>query len=186
VVSPQVSRGFVAVVPPDDVLDAAESVLDGVTLPAGARRTDRSKLHLTVRFLGDQVRFERTEALLRDLDLRGGEARLGGAGAFPRARRGDVLWIGLAEGAGLLADLHAAVDAAHDPHRPADGRPPRFHPHLTVVRCRTPVDLRPAVAAIGPGPIGRTWPVEEVVLVHSNLGGGPAVYEERARIPLCR
>jgi len=186
VVSPQVSRGFVAVVPPDDVLDAAEAVLDRVTLPAGARRTARPKLHLTVRFLGNRVRFERTEALLRDLDLRGGEARLGRAGAFPHARRGDVLWIGLAEGAGVLAGLHAAVDAAYDPHRPADQRPPRFHPHLTVARCRIPVDLRPAVAELGSGPVGRAWPVEEIVLVRSHLGGGPAVYEEQARIPLTR
>jgi len=178
------SRGFVAIVPPDDVLDAVEAVLAGVALPDGARRSERSKLHLTVRFLGNNVRFGAVEELLRGLDLRGGHARLGGAGAFPRARRGDVLWIGLAEGADLLTSLHRAVDAAYDPHRPAGERPTRFHPHLTVARGRAPVDLRRSVREIGAGPIGRAWSVDELVLVRSHLGDGPAVYEELARVPL--
>ena len=183
-VSPQVSRGFVAVVPPADVLDAVEALIDGLTLPDGARRADRSKLHCTIRFLGNRVDFPAVATMLRGLDLRGGRARLGGGGAFPRARRGDVLWIGLTDGAELLGALNAEVEAGYDPHRPADERPPRVHPHLTIARLRDPIDLRPTIRAIGAEPVGRAWDVDELVLMRSRLGRGPAVYEEEARIPL--
>ena len=178
------ARGFVAVVPPDDVLDAVEAVLDDVALPDGARRTERSKLHLTVRFLGNAVRFGAVAELLRGLDLGGGRVQLGGAGAFSRAYRGDVLWIGVVKGADVLDALHASIEAGYDPNRPADERPPPFHPHLTVARCRAPVDLRRSVRALGKREVGPAWDVDEVVLVQSHLGNGPAVYEEQARIPL--
>ena len=180
------SRGFVAVVPPDDVLDAVEAVLDGVELPDGARRTERSKLHLTVRFLGNAVRFGAVEELLRGLDLRGGRAQLGRAGAFSRPYRGDVLWVGVVQGADVLDTLNASVEAGYNPHRPAGERSPPFHPHLTVARCREPVDLRRSVRALGKRRVGPAWDVDEVVLVQSHLGHGPAVYEEQARIPLAR
>jgi RNA 2',3'-cyclic 3'-phosphodiesterase len=184
VVSPEVSRGFLAVVPPDDVLDAVEAAMHGVDLPVAARRTTRSNLHLTVRFLGNRVDFPEVESTLRDLPLGGGQVRLGGAGAFPKARRGDVLWLGLADGDALLTELAGTVDAALDPQRPSTEPRPRFHAHLTVARCKTPTNLRPVVDAIGSDPVGRSWTMDEMVLIQSRLGRGPAHYEERARFPL--
>jgi RNA 2',3'-cyclic 3'-phosphodiesterase len=184
VVSPGVSRGFLAVVPPDDVLDAVEVALRAVDLPTSARRTTRANLHLTIRFLGDRVDFRKVESTLRGLPLDGGHIRLGGAGAFPKARRGDVLWLGLAEGDALFTELAAAVDAALDPHHPASEPRPRFHAHLTVARCRAPTDLRTVVDAVGSEPVGRSWSMDEMVLIESRLGRGPASYEERARFPL--
>jgi 2'-5' RNA ligase len=184
VVSPEVSRGFLAVVPPDDVLDAVEIALRAVDLPTAARRTTRANLHLTVRFLGNRVDFPKVETTLRGLPLHGGQVRLGGAGAFPKARRGDVLWLGLAEGNALFTELAAAVDAALDPHRPASEPRPRFHAHLTVARCKTPTNLRAVIDAVGAEPVGRSWSMEEMVLIQSRLGSGPASYEEQARFPL--
>jgi 2'-5' RNA ligase len=182
--TPAVSRGFLAVVPPADVLDAVEHTMAGLDLPATARRARRSQLHLTVRFLGNHVDFVEIEAMMHDLKLSGGRVQLGGAGAFPRARRGDVVWIGLREGEQLLRDLHATVDAAYNPHGPANEPAPRFHAHLTVARCKSSTDLRTVVDAIGTDPVGRPWIAEEMVLIRSHLGRGPAEYEEKARFRL--
>ena len=47
-----------------------------------------------------------------------------------------------------------------------------FTPHLTLARCRAPVDVREIVARLdryqGPG-----WTVEEIYLIRSTLGGRP-------------
>lgn len=183
-VSPAVSRGFLAVLPPDEVLDAVERTMQGLTLPNTARRTRRAQLHLTVRFLGDQVDFSTVTASVRSLALRGGSMRLGGAGAFPRTRRGDVLWVGLLEGDTLLSEAAATLEAHLDPFRPASDPPPRFHAHLTVARCKSSTDLRTVVDAIGTNPIGPSWVADEMVLIRSHLGRGPAEYEEMARLRL--
>ena len=90
------------------------------------------------------------------------------------------------QGADVLDTLNASVEAGYNPHRPAGERSPPFHPHLTVARCREPVDLRRSVRALGKRRVGPAWDVDEVVLVQSHLGHGPAVYEEQARIPLAR
>ena len=44
----------------------------------------------------------------------------------------------------------------------------------------------PVRRALGKRRVGPAWDVDEVVLVQSHLGHGPAVYEEQARIPLAR
>src|SRR5215211_2189378 len=71
--------------------------------------------HFTLRFLGD------TDAAVRDrviAELRRGalgscfSISFGGLGAFPRASRARIVWLGVDEGAGRLVSVAEAVESA--------------------------------------------------------------------------
>jgi 2'-5' RNA ligase len=162
---PELGRAFVAVVPPDDVLDAVGAAAARMDIPSTARRTTRPQWHLTLQFLGNRVDFAAVAGALEPLAVRGSAVQLGAAGAFPTERRGRVLWLGVTRGDALL-----------------EARP--YHAHLTLARLKAPADLRPVVAALGSGPLGRAWTAEEVVLFQSRTGRGGAEYTARARFPL--
>ena len=51
---------------------------------------------------------------------------------------------------------------------PDAGRP--FQPHLTLARCRVPVDAGPIVESLE-GYQGPEWTAEEIYLIRSMLGG---------------
>ena len=94
-----------------------------------------------------------------------------------------MLWLGVAEGHALLVQLAAAVGALLAPvGYPPEARP--YHAHLTLARLKAASDLRPVVAGLGSGPVGRAWAAEEVVLFQSKTGRGGAEYTARARFPL--
>jgi 2'-5' RNA ligase len=177
------TRVFVAVAATAAVLDAVEAASALLELPATARRTTRDQWHVTLQFLGNHADVDAVADALARLAVSGGEARLGGAGAFPNQRRGRVLWLGLCDGAELLQQLASAVGVLLTPlgHEP-EAR--SFHPHLTLARCKTTTDLRPIVAALGPDPVGPAWTVSEVVVFESQLRRDGAQYIPRARIPL--
>jgi 2'-5' RNA ligase len=180
---PERGRAFVAVVPPDDVLDAVDAAAATIDVPSTARRTTRPQWHLTLHFLGNRVDFAAVAGALESLAVRGSAVQLGEAGAFPTARRGRVLWLGVTQGDALLVQLAAAVGALLEPvGYPPEARP--YHAHLTLARLKAPVDLRPVVATLGSGPVGRAWTAEEVVLFQSKTGRGGAEYTARGRFPL--
>jgi 2'-5' RNA ligase len=181
-----VPRAFVAVEPPAPVLDAVDAAIAAVEHDvAGARWTTRAQHHITLQFLGNRADVDAVADALRALAVCAGDVRVGGAGAFPSERRGRVLWAGIAEGTALLAQLAAAVGALLLPlgHEP-EAR--EYHPHLTLARCKTPTDLRPAVAALRDHDFGDAWRVDRVVLYESNVRRTGAEYTERASIPLAR
>jgi RNA 2',3'-cyclic 3'-phosphodiesterase len=169
-------RLFVAIALPGSVA----SELDEVVAPLrsgwpGLRWTGRDAWHLTLAFLG-----EVDEALLQDLRARleRGARRhprltlsLAGAGAFPTAIRARVLWTGVhAEG---LAQLAATVSAGA--RRAGVGlttRERRYQPHLTLARCRAPLDVTPLVERLA-GFQGAPWQAREIYLIHSHLGTQP-------------
>jgi RNA 2',3'-cyclic 3'-phosphodiesterase len=176
-----VTRAFVAVVPPPAVLDAVDE-LERPDL-TGIRFSHREKQHVTLQFLGNRVDLDAAETALRELAVQPGEVRLGGGGAFPSPKRGKVLWIGVVEGGPLLTQLAAAVGALLGPAGyPPEDRP--FNPHVTLARCKRPMDLRAAVAALGEDPVGPAWTVEDVVLFESTTRPTGAEYVARARIDL--
>lgn len=179
----ELGRGFVAAVPPDDVLDTVDAAVSGIDIPSTARRTTRPQWHLTLQFLGNRVDFDAAAGALEKLSIRRGTVCLGAAGAFPSERRGRILWLGVSEGDALLSQLAASVGALLAPiGYPPEDRP--YHAHLTLARLKAPTDLRPVVAALGPGPVGRPFPVEEVVLFQSKTTRAGAEYTARARFPL--
>jgi 2'-5' RNA ligase len=186
-------RAFVAVFPPPAVvaaLDASLAPLRGRAL----RWVRPQQWHVTLRFLG---RVPDVDVLVASLARAAGGVpaipgvHLAGAGAFPDARRGSVLWIGVAPGGSeALVALAAAVEAACvEAGFAPEARP--FHPHLTVARATRPRDLRALVAAletvldaaVGAGP-GTPWPVGEVALVSSDTRPDGARYEVVAHLPL--
>lgn len=165
-------RLFAAVLPPEDVVhELAAEVGRLKELPGvdGMRWTERAGWHFTLAFygeVGDDVvpeltaRLERAAARTRPFRL-----AVRGGGQFGRGR---VLWAG-AEGELDTMRLLAkrAEAAARKAGVPMD-EPRRYKAHLTVARSRDAVDVRPYVAALDAFR-GRTWTVDELVLVRSDL-----------------
>jgi len=182
-----IARAFVAITPPERVLDAVGEATSRVGLPDGWRWTPRGQWHLTLLFLGAVAD---ADAVVRELRgaCRGRHAfslALGGAGAFPRARRAGVVWIGVEHGAEPLVSLADAVGGALAPigHERDEAR---FHPHLTVARTRgrEQRDAREVVAALGNARFGDAWTVDEVVLFESHTRPSGAEHAVRERFPL--
>jgi RNA 2',3'-cyclic 3'-phosphodiesterase len=182
-----IDRAFVAVVPPAEVLDALEARV--APLRAGEDRmrwSRRDQRHITLRFLG---RVRDVDALTNAAGTAVGtvpggfSVRLGGSGAFPRAARGTVLWIGVQEGADELTRLAEVVEAAAVGVG-FEAEPRAFTPHVTLARAGRPRDLRQLVDALGDAPIGRGWDVDEVVLFASDTRPTGAVHEGIARFRL--
>jgi 2'-5' RNA ligase len=176
----------VAVRPPDDVLDAvAAAVVAGRAAGDGLRWAEREQWHLTLKFLGP---LPRLAPVVGGLAATAGERlafpfRLGGAGAFPNARRARVVWVGAAEGGDELVGLAGAVTAALGPLGYEAERGP-FRPHLTVARRRVPGDVGPVLTALGPEAVGPAFTVGEVVLYESRLSSQGPAYSVLERFPL--
>lgn len=166
---------------PDAVLDAVANRVSEVSLPG--RRTTRDQWHLTLQFLGDRADIDEVAAALEGIEAAPGRARIGGAGAFPDARHGRFLWLGMTEGASVLARIAERV-ADRTAALGYDLEPRPFRPHLTLARCRVPIDLRRVITAIGSEPVGPAWEVDAVSVFESFREADGARYEERATIAL--
>jgi len=140
--------------------------------------------HLTLRFLGDvdEVQHDRVTAALDGADLGEGFAACWGAlGAFPRARRATVLWVGLDRGAPEAERLAAVVEESlGEADLSREDRP--FRAHLTLSRIRPHQDVAALLESVGSLEV--SMPVGRVVLYRSHLGKGGARYEELDSFPL--
>jgi 2'-5' RNA ligase len=177
-----VTRAFVAVTPSETVLDAVAAATSDLAMP-GVRMTTRAQWHLTLQFLGNRADIDAIAALLHGIEVPPGTARLGGAGAFPNARRASVVWVGVTVGAELLFALARAVAARLEPN----GFVPEaraYHPHLTLGRARSPTDLRATVAELRTRGFGPEWTVGSIVVYESNARRAGAQYVPRAAISL--
>jgi RNA 2',3'-cyclic 3'-phosphodiesterase len=169
-------RLFVAVAIPAEV--AGE--LEGAVAPLrdawpGLRWTRREAWHLTLAFLGEvneavvprlTPRLERAAARHPSLSL-----AVGGAGTFPGAARARVLWTGVHGDRRALGALAASVAAgARRAGAPPAEEGRRFQPHLTLARCRAPVDARDLVAGLS-GYAGSPWTAQKIYLIRSHLPG---------------
>ncbi|MGW4273496.1 RNA 2',3'-cyclic phosphodiesterase [Streptomyces seoulensis] len=165
-------RLFAAVLPPEDaVRELAGAVERARALPGSERLrwTERAGWHFTLAFYG-----EVEEETVPELSARLAKAAHR-TGPFPLALRGGgqfgrgkALWTGARGEVGALRLLAGRAAAAarkagleQDEHR-------RYQAHLTVARAREAMDVRPHVAALQDF-TGRTWTVDELVLVRSRL-----------------
>jgi RNA 2',3'-cyclic 3'-phosphodiesterase len=176
-----VTRAFVAVRLPEAVLDAIAGRVAGLSIPG--RLATRDQWHLTLQFLGDGADIDAVTGALAGMDVAGGRVQVGGAGGFPDARHARVLWLGLVDGAPMLARVAAAVAAAtgslgHE----RDPRP--FRPHVTLGRLRSPNDLASVIDGLGNDPVGPAWAVDAVTVYESRSTPEGARYIARAAVPL--
>ena len=133
--------------------------------------------HFTLRFLGhtDAATRDRLIAELRrtPLGLRF-SISFGALGAFPRANRARILWLGVDEGAGRLVSIAESVESAvRRAGLPGEERP--FKPHLTLSRIEPTRSVADVLSSRPP--IKVKMPVTAVALVRSQLGKGPAQYQ---------
>ncbi|MDQ4070849.1 MAG: RNA 2',3'-cyclic phosphodiesterase [Actinomycetota bacterium] len=166
-------RLFVAVWPPEDVLDSVAA------LPRpeveGLRWTDRDQWHVTLRFLGPVPEVDPVvEALAGVAPVRATTAVLGPA--LDRLGR-RILHVPV----NGLDEVAASVVARTSPlgKQPED-RP--FHGHVTLARVakRARVDLR----ALTGTPVDATWDVDSICLVESRLHPAGARYQVLERFSL--
>jgi len=160
-----VAHLFVAVWPPDEVLDLIAALprpdVDGL------RWTTRDQWHVTLRFFGS-VDLEPAAVALRSVSAPSTTAVLGPeTGRFGKR----VLHVPVA---GLDPVAKVVVRATKRVGKPPEPRP--FNGHLTLGRARDRrqgVDLRPLVGT----PVHAEWLVTEVCLVESHLSSKGANYE---------
>lgn len=133
--------------------------------------------HLTLAFLGDvaEGRVAEVERAVGQVAADGDPLRceLAGADRFD----GRVLFLAVADDpSGAIAGLGEAIQGAvEDAGLPVRRKPVR--PHLTLARAsRSGTTVTDQVAA-AVAPVAAEWDADEVALVRSHLGGGPARYE---------
>lgn len=154
-------RAFCAIEVPDEVGRRIKKHIEQLrrefpSVPASWSRQE--KFHLTLKFFGN-IQVSR----VADLSQAAAEATLsfapfsisiGDSGTFPRHGTPRVLWIGVRDSTGRLAQLHhdledrCSLNGFEREERP-------FHPHLTIARLRSPGEAR------------------ELGQVHSQLGFTP-------------
>jgi 2'-5' RNA ligase len=182
------ARAFVAIRPPESVLDAIADRLASVAT-RGGRVTTRDQWHVTVQFLGDDVDIDAVASALQSepFDVRPGNVAFGGAAPLGARRRSRILALGLRENADWMHTLAGEVQARLTPiGYPRDRAHPVFVPHLTLARFREPTDLRRLAADFGTDPVGAAWQVEQIVLYESELRAEGARHTARARVSVGR
>jgi 2'-5' RNA ligase len=169
-------RIFIAIELPHDVrarlaehIDRLRSVMPEVR--ASWSRDDN--LHLTLKFLGDillkNVETLSAAAAIAASKVEPFEIVVERCGAFPPRGQPRVLWIGIDDPSGKLAELNRALE--DECANAGFAREPRpFHPHLTLARIRQPHGSRRLAAmhketGFNPEAIS----VSELALIRSEL-----------------
>ena len=188
-------RAFIAI-------ELDESIKDGLTelqerlkgkVPRGSVRWVRTAgIHLTLKFLGDvpadQIG-EITRALQKSCQgFAPFSLSCGGLGCFPTLKRPRVVWVGIQEETGTLAQLQKAIEENVAPlGYPTEKR--KFSPHLTLGRVQRRVssgDRRRLGELVGASEIGMLGQMEvrSVNLIRSDLRPSGAVYTRLAEVEL--
>lgn len=183
-------RLFVAVVPPEPVVEHLDAFLEPRRTAADFRWTRPEHFHVTLAFMpaADDLRLEEyVDRLAASLDgLPPRELRLADAVTFPDPSRARVLALGVAGGDDVLPraaerSRNAAVATGIE----VDGQ--RFRAHLTVARTGgRPVEMTSWVRLLETYD-GPAWPLTSLEVIASHLGEGPRRtprYERLATIEL--
>jgi RNA 2',3'-cyclic 3'-phosphodiesterase len=176
-------RAFLAIVPPPEVLDAVDLLLER-SKSSRFVWTKREQWHVTMQFVG---RVNDSDALVTALAPAVGAfrripLRLRGGGAFSAPKKARVFWLGV-ENEDSLFDLHAEMMAAAGTFVSGRDRV-AFRAHLTLARLKRVTDLTPDVDALSGVAVGPQWTATEVLLFESETRRTGAVYSEIARLPL--
>lgn len=186
-------RTFIAIELDARLIEALRPPIAGLGGIAAVRPSAAEGIHLTLHFLGSIA-----PALVDHLAERIGPLAAGqpgfdvevrGVGAFPSVRRPRVLYAGLerAQSAPLIGLQAGIGPALLEAGLAVEARP--FTPHLTLGRARRPVKPDEARALEGwherwARSVFGSLAVREVVLMRSELGGGPPRYRALHRFSL--
>lgn len=174
-------RLFVALDLPDAVKDRLTALRD--TLP-GARWTKREQMHLTLRFVGDDIAPPAVDALkkaLAALKASPFEIRLQGVGRFPPKGAPRVLWAGVADSPPLRALADKVEYAVRAAGVPAEKRP--FSAHITAARLGEGGTVDGWLKTHA-GFVTETIPVSAFILYSSALAPAGSTYRREAVYPL--
>lgn len=184
-------RMFVAVVPPDEIVDQVHEFLEPRREADPALRwTEPYQWHLTLAFL-PEVGARKVDGLVERLTRAAAKrdpfaVRLAGSGAFPTVPHARVLWLGAsADPPESLRRLATGVRAAAN-KAGAVVHGGRFRSHLTLARIRQPQDATSWLRILDSYD-GGSWPATSIELIESHLGqgrGGHPRYESVASLGL--
>lgn len=152
------------------------AMLARISHAASSARWERTeKQHITLKFFGEvaTARVEELSAALARTSKKFAafEAQIAGTGAFPPGGMPRVLWLGVADRTGLLADLQRTLEKECAACGfPAERRP--FRPHLTLAR--TSRMNRAEAQSLARAHLAAnfeavSFSVSELVLMHSEL-----------------
>jgi len=137
-------------------------------------------IHLTLKFLGEiqtsRVSNLSNAAARAVADFSPFQITLEETGLFPKYGTPRVLWIGVKDESGKLAEFHTRLEEACAREDFAkEDRP--FHPHLTIARLRKPQDARTLAAAhremrFEPAAVA----VAELLVIRSESSGAGSKY----------
>jgi 2'-5' RNA ligase len=171
-------RLFVAIDVPPAARDAVAASIEPwrAELPR-IRWAPPENWHVTVKFLG--WTYPRLVGWVHDRVREAAEGvpafrtRLTGLGRFPPSGRARVLWAGLDDERGEMAEVANAMDAALAGEFEPETR--AFQPHLTVARSNPPAALPAGFADTPVEPVG--FVVDHVTLYRSHLQRPAPRYE---------
>lgn len=173
-------RAFIALELPQEIKQAiADYVAPLRALDKGLSWTKAENVHLTLKFLGDtpQSQIEKVAATLREIcaDFAPLAAEISGAGVFPSEHRPRVLWLGMKESSGALAELAQRIE--HECRRLGFEKEERnFTAHLTIGRVKAGKAAN-VVKALRESPFpARQIVFEECTLMQSELHSAGSIY----------
>lgn len=186
-------RVFIAVALPQAIQDELRKPLEDLqALSTWIRANAVDRIHLTLHFLGN-VDVAGKNALVETIQpvvaaYRGFALTVEGVGAFPDRKRPKVLWAGI-KGSGLAELIRLQPEIGSALLRVGVEVEPRFTPHLTLGRVRSPLRREGSRAF---DDWYRRWQsatfgefmVDSVQLMRSQLGTGPPRYTTLATFPL--
>lgn len=147
---------------------------------AQASWSREENIHLTLKFLGE-VRTSRLGSLSNAAagavaGFSTFQVTLQETGVFPKHGPPRVLWIGVKDESGGLAELHSRLEKKCASEGFANEERP-FHPHLTIARLRKPQGVRTLAAAhkeMSFEPVD--VPVEELLVIRSEPSAAGSRY----------
>jgi len=186
-------RLFVGAFPPPEIVALDNAIRDWKQLMSdrSVKWVSADKIHLTLCFLGN-VEPDRVDDLTQDLKAAvlpndRFDLSVSGLGFFPNEKRPRVFWAGVAGDVSKLSSVQSAVSSACQPFmESADEK--LFSAHLTLARLKDPgretiATLQRLVVANSKLTFG-SWPVKEIRLIRSELGGKGSNYSTLASFSL--
>lgn len=176
-------RTFISIRIPD--ISSIEDTLKEVSAMENVRASPASQMHITLKFIGD-VDEKRIPKVVESVRAacrghRSFEISLSGTGCFPNPKRPSVVWIG-ASPEGKLSELSDAIGSRLSAAGIGfDDKP--FKGHITIGRCKGPVDLDGFLRSHRDTEYTR-FLCSEVLVMKSVLSPSGAKHSVLERIPL--